>query len=945
MADAGDRELARARALLAGDTFAGIDVLREAATGGMGRVFEGVELATKQRVAVKLLTAGTRTEPARFAAEAEILERLTSDCIVAYVAHGVAVGGEPYLVMEWLDGETLAHRLAAGPLALAEAVTIARRVASALACAHASGIVHRDVKPSNVFLPGGAAARAKLIDFGVARQAEADRQLTATGQLVGTPGYMAPEQAMGRRDLDGRADLFALGCLLFEMIYGEPPFRGGEVVEVLAKVLMHEPQPVSSDRRAPPPPRLASLMRALLVKEPEHRLASAELVGNELDAITNAITTDDAAALRLEPYRRAVAPRPRRWRVAAALIAAGAIGGGTWYATHRDDGAAPAAELCAGADAAFASAWSPARRQTLAAGLVASKAPKPDALADQLGTTLDQYAARWTAAHTEACRASVRGEQTESMLDLRMICLERRRQAVVALVDVLATADATTASRAASAGAGLPDVNDCSQIATLSQIVPPPSDPAARAKLDALAARLAAARVRYQTGAFDAALTEARTINEAARTLGYRPFEAEAGLLQGQLENRTGKTALAINTIQAAVWAAEAGRHDEVAARGWVTLLFLVGYEQGNHARVEELSQRASAAIARLGGNADIEASLEQGLGAIDASSGKLDLAIQHFEKAIPLLEKQFGPEHPNVSGARENLATALLERGDARGAVREMTKVLAMREKALPKGHALIGRALKNLGTAHAEAGEQALGEGELRRALVIMEATLGPEHPEIADLLINLSRTVPAATGLPLARRAIAIMEKAFGRDNPALVPALLVLGTQLVDTAADREAEATLARAEPIAAKDPETRGDLARVWLARGDLQLRHARWLQAIALYERALAIFDAGVGTYATKSRALTHLGLAQLELHRPKLAIASLERARIGARDLLSPGDRGAQDFALARALWDGGGDRARAAQLASRAAIELAGKPEVTTVEAWRAAHRLPD
>jgi eukaryotic-like serine/threonine-protein kinase len=712
---------------------------------------------------------------------------------------------------------------------------------------------------------------------------------------------------------------------------------------VLAKVLMHEPQPPPADRQAPP--RLASLIGALLAKEPEHRLASAAVASTELAVIAGALREDDAAALRHEPYRRAL-PKRRRWPVIAGALAAAAIlAGGIWLIS-RDDAAAPG-ELCAGGSAAFATAWSPARQQALRAGLVAARAPDAAAIADQLTATLDRYATRWTEAHAEACRATrVRGEQTEAMLDLRMVCLERRRQAVVALVDVVARANATTAARSPAAAAGLPDIADCSQIATLKQITPLPSEAATRTRLDELAGRLAAARVRYQTGEFEPALAEATAIAATARTLGYRPFEAEAGLLQGQLENRMGKTKPAIASLQAAVWAAEAGKHDEVAARGWVTLLFLVGYQEGEHARVDELAQRASAAIARLGGNADIEASLEQGLGAIAATRGKLDEAIAHFEKAIPLLEKQFGAEHPNVSGARENLGTALLERGDARAAIAQIELVVAMRQKTLPANHPLIGRALQNLGTAHVELGELARGEDELRRALTMMEAGLGKDHPEIADLLANLSGAVfargNAAEAIALGRRGLAISEQAFGPQNPALVPVLLVLAGQLTDTRAYRDAEAILARAEAIAAKQPETRVDLARVWLARGDLQLRQSRWVDALALYERALPSFDEA-NSYESRTRALTHRGLAQLELRRFAPAIASLEQARLGARATLAPGDRGAQDFALARALWDGGGDRARARQLAASAATELAGKPrELAEVTAWQARNR---
>ncbi len=274
------------------------ELVREAGAGGMGQVFEAVDRDSGRRLAVKVLATHGFSETERFTAEAEILEGLSHPRIVAYVAHGVTSRGEPYLAMEWLEGETLAQRLTGTQLAIEEVLAIAHQLGEALVYAHAAGIVHRDLKPSNIMLVGGRTADVRLVDFGVAKTLS--RDLTHTGQMIGTPGYMAPEQALGRGEIDGRADLFALGCTLYEALGQRSPFPGEEVMHVLAKLLLHEPTAIDQVR-ADTPPRLANLIAALLAKDPEARLDDAATVVTETAAMQRAIAGDDRAALAARP--------------------------------------------------------------------------------------------------------------------------------------------------------------------------------------------------------------------------------------------------------------------------------------------------------------------------------------------------------------------------------------------------------------------------------------------------------------------------------------------------------------------------------------------------------------------------------------------------------------------------------------------------------------------
>jgi tetratricopeptide (TPR) repeat protein len=271
----------------AGDVLAERFVIHAVAgCGGMGTVYRATDRVTGQAVALKIVAAQGHAEHARFAQEARVLAELAHPAIVGYVAHGTTGEEQPFLAMEWLDGEDLARRLARAGLAVEDSVTLALRAAQGLAAAHARGVVHRDVKPSNLFLVDGEPSRAKVLDFGIARLqasgfAPTAQPLTRTGALVGTIGYMSPEQAIADKKLDARTDVFALGCVLFECLTGRPAFVAEHAVAVLAKVL-REPAPRLRAFRPELPESLDALVARMLSKEREGRPPDGEAVAREL---------------------------------------------------------------------------------------------------------------------------------------------------------------------------------------------------------------------------------------------------------------------------------------------------------------------------------------------------------------------------------------------------------------------------------------------------------------------------------------------------------------------------------------------------------------------------------------------------------------------------------------------------------------------------------------
>ncbi|MRG95758.1 serine/threonine-protein kinase [Polyangium spumosum] len=250
--------------------------------GGMGQVYRATDLSTGEIVAAKVLNDTSPETVSRFEREGRALARLSHPSIVRYVAYDVASDGQPFLVMEWLEGEDLAQRLAREHLTVPETILLAKRVAEALGAAHAQGIVHRDLKPGNVFLVGGRIDSPKVLDFGIAFFGGSAR-ITATGTMMGTPSYIAPEQARSGGVVDASADVFSLGCVLFECLSGRPPFQGDHFVAVLAKVIFEE-APRLFELGVVVPPWLDDLVTRMLSKEPARRPRDGAMLSRALEA-------------------------------------------------------------------------------------------------------------------------------------------------------------------------------------------------------------------------------------------------------------------------------------------------------------------------------------------------------------------------------------------------------------------------------------------------------------------------------------------------------------------------------------------------------------------------------------------------------------------------------------------------------------------------------------
>ena len=735
---------------------------------------------------------------------------------------------------------------------------------------------------------------------------------------------MAPEVLAGAQ-ASTRSDQFSFCVALFAALYGERPYDGVTLDELGANMEAGKLARASAGPGAQVPRRIRSAIERGLSPDPARRFRSLRELLDILDR---------------RPSRTVL------WiGLAAGLVAL------TWLLTRI--ASTPAPTVCTGGSAAFASTWNEQRRAAVTTAFAGTHLPYATMSLAKVTASLDGYAQSWIDAHTATCRATrVLGEQSEATLDLRMNCLERRRVEASALIDALSTIDADSLPRSVTAVVDLGDVAACADVGRLAEAAAPPGGMAARAHLAVLRLGLAAAHAKYALGAYQAALAPARAVVKGATALGYLPFTAEAELLEGTIETGTGDFAGAEHSLQTALWSAEASKSDELAARTWVQLVALVGYKKGDIARGLAYVPRATAAIARLGGHAELEASLELSLGAIDFEQANYVAAKAHETKALTLVEQRFGAAHLKFATALESLATTTAQLGDRAG-IPQLERARAIYEKVLGEDHPTVARVLSNLGIAYLQAGDYAGAEKILRRSLAMREVMLGAEHPDLSATLSELGAALRAqgrdAEALPLQRRALAITDKAFGPDGLELVNPLIIVADSLANAGENAAADAALVRAESIASKRLGPTHPYAILPLvARGNIRMAQARWHDAATLYEHAIPALAHVPGHVADRASAIAHLARAYVELGQPGRALAvsgplveQLDAAPVEVRALVT--------FTRARALWDRGADRgaARANALAALNMLDArapASKDMVETIQHWLALHPGP-
>ncbi|HEX3236535.1 MAG TPA: protein kinase [Gemmatimonadales bacterium] len=318
---------------------------RELGAGGMATVYLAEDLRHDRKVAIKVLKPELSAVigAARFLREIKTIATLQHPHILGLIDSG-EVSGTAYYVMPFVEGESLRERLnRERQLPINDAVRLATEVAGALDYAHRHGVIHRDIKPENILLHDGSALVA---DFGIAlavSSAGGSSRMTETGMSLGTPHYMSPEQAMGEREITARSDIYALGCVLYEMLTGEPPFEGATAQAIVARVLTESPRPLRPQRKSVPPQVEAAVLTAL-EKLPADRFESAKAFAEALGDPAYAGTTSMQTRVMSSSAAARPGGRLRQWPVVAAAIAVVAAVAGLaagWAVWHQRPPASP----------------------------------------------------------------------------------------------------------------------------------------------------------------------------------------------------------------------------------------------------------------------------------------------------------------------------------------------------------------------------------------------------------------------------------------------------------------------------------------------------------------------------------------------------------------------------------------------------------------------------
>jgi tetratricopeptide (TPR) repeat protein/predicted Ser/Thr protein kinase len=647
-------------------------VIDRLGAGGMGRVYAAYDAQLERRVAIKVLQPSQRGPGghARLLREAQAMARLAHPNVVTVYDVG-AYGDDVFIAMEHIEGRSLRAWMAE-PHPWREALAVLKAAGRGLAAAHAAGIIHRDFKPDNVLL--GKDGRVAVADFGLARghrsepttsersptsarasggesaeSAESaepsteartgsmvstsatrpsslDAPLTQTGELLGTPGYMAPEQAFDARD-DARSDQFSFAVTLYRVLYGQSPFVFSTFVTYLT-ALESPPRPAPANTRVPA--WVHAVIARGLERDPANRFASM---------------ADMLAALDRDPTRRR-----RVGALAAAAFGLAATGVFGWGHQRR-----LVREECAAGDRLIVETWNPGVRDAVGAAIRATNAPVADDVATRTQRILDDWATAWSSAYREASEATLlRRVESAATMKIRLACLDRQRGDMGTLVDRFAHANKAVATRAIAAATQLPRAQMCWE-PNAARAAALPEAPAPRARVLALQKQIAEASAASTIGDCDGALLIATRGIEEARAIPHRESEAELLQVRAKCERQKGDFEADVASREQAFVSAIAAGDDSLAAVVAANLSLELVNRLAKFREAERWLAIGRGVLEREGQDDRAEGELLASEVAILSKEGYAERAIPVHERAIAVLGKAFGPNSSRVAVALSN--------------------------------------------------------------------------------------------------------------------------------------------------------------------------------------------------------------------------------------------------------------------------------------------------
>ncbi|MDC0720966.1 serine/threonine-protein kinase [Nannocystis bainbridge] len=662
------------------------------ASGGLGVVRRAEDRRLGRVVAIKELLRDSPDAQRRFAREAAITARLQHPSIVPLYDLGHRATGEPFYCMKLVDGASLDAKIQetrdlGERLRLVEHVIA---VADAIAYAHDQQVLHRDLKPANVLI--GRFGETVVIDWGLAKDlagrsdSEAEQttrsgqrsrtgeDLTEVGTIVGTLRYMPPEQARGE-PVDARSDIYALGALLYHVLSGRPPFAEVTGDALVARVKAADLEDLRE--RVPGVPReLAAIAHRATAARPEQRYPTAAGFAEDLRRFQ--------AGRVVSAHSYTVAERLQRWmkrqRILLAFAGLGVAASFFAFKAHE-----ASLDLCSGGAAEIAAAWDGPQRRVAAGNFVAAGAAFATEVWPRVASSLDAYAAAWTAQHHEACVTHRRGEQSDPLFDRRMACLGERKAALAEATALLGERDPAVPLHALELVGGLPALSRCSDVAALDAAVAPPADPEAAARVAAVRDGLVKLAAMGRVARTPAALALADRLVRAAEATGHAPTLAEVLLRRGELRLHDDADDAAARLQQALLTAVRAGA-DEIAAEAAALLVFVRGRQADGTARGLAELPMAEALVARLPPHDRLRGLLLNNAAVLARSTGEFTRARGLLDEALKVQRAAPGPARVEAAYTLTNLALATDDAAPREAALRE---ALAILERELGPAHA----------------------------------------------------------------------------------------------------------------------------------------------------------------------------------------------------------------------------------------------------------------